>query len=56
MFQGVTQIPKIPELRNRLLVMCALLCVYRFGVFIPNPGIEREALDQLAELLPFDHP
>jgi preprotein translocase subunit SecY len=47
MFQGVTQIPKIPELRNRLLVMCALLCVYRFGVFIPNPGIEREALDQL---------
>ena len=47
MFPGVSQIPKIPELRNRLLVMCALLAVYRFGVFIPNPGIEREALDQL---------
>ncbi len=41
---GVWQIPKIPELRNRLLVMCALLGVYRFGVFIPNPGTDRAAL------------
>jgi preprotein translocase subunit SecY len=41
---GVWQIPKIPELRNRLLVMVALLGVYRFGVFIPNPGTDRKAL------------
>jgi preprotein translocase subunit SecY len=41
---GVWQIPKIPELRNRLLVMIALLGVYRFGVFIPNPGTDRKAL------------
>ena len=44
MFEGISQIPKIPELRNRLLVMCALLGVYRFGVFIPNPGTDRNAL------------
>lgn len=41
---GVFQIPQIPELRNRLLVMIALLGVYRFGVFIPNPGTDRKAL------------
>jgi len=44
MASGVWQIPKIPELRNKLLVMVALLGVYRFGVFIPNPGTNRGAL------------
>ena len=44
MASGVWQIPKIPELRNKLLVMVALLGVYRFGVFIPNPGTNRDAL------------
>jgi len=44
---GFWQIPKIPELRNRLLVMVALLGVYRFGVFIPNPGVDRTALSSL---------
>jgi preprotein translocase subunit SecY len=37
-------IPKVPELRTRLLVMIALLGVYRIGVFIPNPGTNRKAL------------
>jgi len=44
MASGVWQIPKIPELRNRILIMVALLAVYRFGVFIPTPGTNREAL------------
>ncbi|HCP47693.1 MAG TPA: preprotein translocase subunit SecY [Deltaproteobacteria bacterium] len=44
MASGIWQIPKIPELRNRLLIMVALLGVYRFGVFIPNPGTNRGAL------------
>jgi preprotein translocase subunit SecY len=44
MSSGVWQIPKIPELRNRLLVMILLLGVYRIGVFIPNPGVDRTAL------------
>ena len=44
MASGVWQIPKIPELRNRLLVMILLLGVYRIGVFIPNPGVDRTAL------------
>ena len=44
MASGVWQIPKIPELRNRLLVMILLLGVYRIGVFIPNPGVDRGAL------------
>jgi preprotein translocase subunit SecY len=44
MASGVWQIPKIPELRNRLLILVGLLAVYRFGVFIPTPGTNREAL------------
>ena len=44
MAAGIFQIPKIPELRNRLLVMIALLGVYRVGIFIPTPGVDRGAL------------
>lgn len=44
MASGIFQIPKIPELRNRILVMLALLAVYRIGVFIPSPGTDRSAL------------
>lgn len=44
MASGVFQIPKIPELRNRLLIMLALLAVYRVGIFVPNPGTDRTAL------------
>jgi preprotein translocase subunit SecY len=38
-----------PDLRNRVLFTLALLGVYRFGAFIPTPGINTDALQQLFE-------
>ena len=40
-------IPKIPELRNRILFSLALLAVYRIGVFITVPGVDRSAMSEL---------
>jgi preprotein translocase subunit SecY len=42
--QGFTNIFKIPELKNRILITLALLAVYRIGVHVPTPGIDGAAL------------
>src|ERR1051325_9325284 len=39
----------IPELRKRVLFTFGLLAVYRIGGHIPTPGVNTEALRQLAE-------
>ena len=44
MLGGFQTIPKIPELRKRILTTFALLAVYRIGVYIPTPGIDAKAL------------
>ena len=44
MFQGFQNIPKIPELKRRVLITLALLAVYRIGVHVPTPGIDAAAL------------
>jgi len=41
---GYQNIFKQAELKKRLLVTAALLLVYRIGVHVPTPGIDREAL------------
>ncbi len=46
-FTSVKNIFNIPDLRNRVLFMLALLAVYRFGAFIPTPGINHLALEQI---------
>ena len=43
---GIRNVFKIPELRNRILFMLALLAVYRVGSFIPTPGIDSQALQE----------
>jgi len=35
---------KLPELKKKLLITLALLCVYRIGVAVPTPGIDGAAL------------
>jgi preprotein translocase subunit SecY len=37
---------KIPELRNRILFTFGMLAIYRLGIFIPAPGVDRFALGQ----------
>jgi len=44
LFQGFQNIPKIPELKRRILITLALLAVYRIGVHVPTPGIDAAAL------------
>ncbi len=44
MFQGFQNIPKIPELKKRILITLLLLAVYRIGVHVPTPGIDAMAL------------
>ena len=46
MLTGFQNIPKIPELRNRVLFTLGLLAVYRIGVYVPTPGIDGQALSQ----------
>ncbi|MCB9777356.1 MAG: preprotein translocase subunit SecY [Alphaproteobacteria bacterium] len=44
MFEFIANIMRIPDLRNRILFTLAMLGVYRLGVFIPAPGVDRTAL------------
>ena len=44
MIGGFQNIPKIPELRKRIIISFLLLAVYRVGVHIPTPGIDSNAL------------
>ena len=37
------------DLRNRILFTIALLAVYRFGTFVPLPGIDPEQLKVMME-------
>lgn len=44
---GFTSIPKIPELRTRLLWTLFYLAVYRAGVFVTVPGVDRSVMGQI---------
>jgi len=37
-------ITKIPELRNRILFTLALLAIYRMGIFVTTPGVDRAVM------------
>ena len=44
MFEQIANVLKIPDLRNRILFTLAMLAIYRLGIFIPAPGVDRLAL------------
>lgn len=44
MLTGFQNIGKIPELKRRIATTLLFLAVYRIGVHVPTPGINREAL------------
>ncbi len=44
MIGGFENIPKIPELRKKILFTLMMLAVYRVGCHIPTPGVDRAAL------------
>ncbi len=46
---AITNIFRIAELRTRLLYTLGLLAVYRLGIFISTPGVDRDAMQSFME-------
>ncbi|MCC6526240.1 MAG: preprotein translocase subunit SecY [Polyangiaceae bacterium] len=44
--EGIGNWYRIPELRRRILFTLAMLAVYRVGVFVTAPGVDRNAMSQ----------
>ncbi len=44
MIEAIANILRIPDLRNRILFTLAMLGIFRLGIFIPAPGVDRVAL------------
>ena len=47
MFGKLAAVIEIPELRRRLFVTLALLAIYRIGVFVTVPGVNRNAMTKI---------
>ncbi len=45
----IINIFKLPELRRRVLFTLAALAVYRFGVFVAVPGVDRNVMDRIVD-------
>ena len=43
---GITNFHKIPELRRRVIFTLGMLAIYRVGVFVTTPGVDRNAMRQ----------
>ncbi len=46
LWQSLANSWKIPELRAKLLFTAAMVAIYRFGCYVPTPGIDIEALEE----------
>lgn len=46
MASSIRNIGSVPELRNRLLYTLGMLAVYRVGVFVSVPGVDRDIMEQ----------
>ena len=46
-FRGFSNITKVPELRRRILFTLALVGIYRLGVFITAPGVDRGVMQRI---------
>jgi len=44
LFSGFANIGKVPELRKRVLFTLGMLAVYRVGVFVTIPGVDRNVM------------
>ena len=46
MLQNLLNAWKSPELRKKLLFTAAMLAIYRFGSYVPAPGVNSDALSE----------
>jgi len=49
MTSTIANIGKVPELRSRVLFTLAMLSVYRLGIFITVPGVDRGLMQQVIQ-------
>ena len=47
MASGIMNIGKVPELRRRILITLGMLAVFRIGVFITMPGVDRGVMSKI---------
>jgi len=48
-FQGFSNIGKVPELRQRILFTLGVVAIYRVGVFITTPGVDRSVMRNIVK-------
>jgi preprotein translocase subunit SecY len=46
---GLANIFRIPDLRRRILFTLGILAVYRLGIFVTTPGVDRVAMRQVVQ-------
>ena len=49
LFQGFSNIGKVPELRRRIIFTLVIIAIYRAGIFISTPGVDRSVMRSLVE-------
>lgn len=49
MSAGFSRLWQIPELRKRIFITLALLAVYRIGIFVSTPGVDRALMNRYLE-------
>jgi preprotein translocase subunit SecY len=47
MASGLSNIFRVPELRKRLVFSLGMLAVYRLGIFVTTPGVDRKAMGEI---------
>src|SRR6188508_2787303 len=48
-FRGFGNIGKVPELRRRIVFTLVVIAIYRVGVFVTTPGIDRKAMQSMVK-------
>jgi preprotein translocase subunit SecY len=45
--RGFSNITKVPELRRRIAFSLLIIAIYRIGVFITTPGVDRAVMKNI---------
>jgi preprotein translocase subunit SecY len=46
-FEGFSNILKVPELRRRIVFTLGIIAIYRVGIFITTPGVDRSVMKNI---------
>lgn len=46
MFETIANVFRVADLRSRILFTLAMIGIFRLGIFVPAPGVNREALSE----------